>query len=354
MTDAQFSQFALRSGDVLLNEGQSLELVGRCAMYRDEYPEPCAIQNQLLRFRARPGVSGEFASHLFRFSQQSGVFTRVALQTTSIAHLGGKRFETLVLAWPSTEHEQRAIASALSDVDALLNGLDWLIVKKRDLKHAAMQQLVTGQTRLPGFRGAWAESTVGREFEIQLGKMLDAARNRGVPKPYVGNKAVQWGRVDLSELQTVPMTPAEMGRFRLAPGDLLVCEGGEVGRAAIWDQPISECYFQKAIHRLRPARGFNARFMLALLRHWADQGVLSDYVTQTSIAHLTREKFAQVPVPVPSREEQAAIAAVLVDMDAGIAALESRRDKTRALKQAMMQELLAGKTRLVAAGAVHG
>jgi type I restriction enzyme S subunit len=108
MTEAQFNHFTVRHGDVLLNEGQSLELVGRCAIYQGEYPEPCAIQNQLLRFRARAGVSGEFASHLFRFSQQTGVFARVALQTTSIAHLGGKRFENLVLAWPRTEAERRS------------------------------------------------------------------------------------------------------------------------------------------------------------------------------------------------------------------------------------------------------
>ena len=71
MTATQFQHFSVKYGDILLNEGQSLELVGRCAVYRDEYPEPCAIQNQLLRFRARPGVSGEFAGHLFRFAQHS-------------------------------------------------------------------------------------------------------------------------------------------------------------------------------------------------------------------------------------------------------------------------------------------
>jgi type I restriction enzyme S subunit len=93
----------MRSGDVLLNEGQSLELVGRCAIYQDEYPEPCAIQNQLLRFRAHEGVSAVFASYLFRYCQQTGVFARIALQTTSIAHLGGSRFEKLRLAWPKNE-----------------------------------------------------------------------------------------------------------------------------------------------------------------------------------------------------------------------------------------------------------
>lgn len=73
MTDEQFVQFQIRRGDVLLNEGQSIELVGRCAIYQDEYPEPCAIQNALLRFRARPNVPEMFASYVFRHCQHTGV-----------------------------------------------------------------------------------------------------------------------------------------------------------------------------------------------------------------------------------------------------------------------------------------
>jgi type I restriction enzyme, S subunit len=245
------------------------------------------------------------------------------------------------------ESEQRAIAAALGDVDALLGALTRLIAKKRDLKQTAMQQLLTGQIRLPGFSREWEVSTVGREFDIQLGKMLDADRNRGMPKPYIGNKAVQWNRIEIGDLPMVPMSRSDLDRFRLVSGDLLVCEGGEAGRAAIWEGPIDECYYQKALHRLRPLRGFNSRLMVELLRHWADGGRLVNYVTQTSIAHLTREKLAEVPMPVPQPDEQRAIVGVLSNMDANITALEHRLAKTRALKQGMMQELLTGRTRLV-------
>ena len=251
------------------------------------------------------------------------------------------------VAIPIGESEQRAIAEALSDVDRLLGGLDRLISKKRDLKQAVMQQLLTGQTRLPGFSGDWVVSTVGREFEIELGKMLDSERNVGIPKPYLGNKAVQWGRIDVTDLQTVPMSPDDIVKYRLVKGDLLVCEGGEVGRAAIWDEPLDECYYQKALHRLRPRRSFNSRFLAALLMHWAERGALTNYVTQTSIAHLPRDKLLEVPLPMPSDAEQSAIVAVLSDLDTELTAIEARRDKTRALKQAMMQELLTGRTRLV-------
>jgi len=243
--------------------------------------------------------------------------------------------------------EQRAIAAALSDVDTPLNGLARLIAKKRDLKQAAVQQLLTGPTLLPGFHGEWEVSTVGAEFDVQLGKMLDAERNFGEPKPFIGNRAVQWDGIDVRDLQTDPMSRADIERYRLRRGDLLVCEGGEVGRAATWEEPIEECYFQKALHRLRPIRGFNSRLMAALLRLWANRGRLSSYVTQTSIAHLPREKFIEIPLPVPSTAEQTAIATVLSDMDAELSALEARREKTRDLKQAMLQELLIGRTRLV-------
>jgi type I restriction enzyme S subunit len=192
----------------------------------------------------------------------------------------------------------------------------------------------------------WGVSKVGAEFEIKLGKMLDAEKNIGLPKPYLGNKAVQWNRIDISDLQTMAMSRSDLERFRLRHGDLLVCEGGEVGRAAIWEAPIEECYYQKALHRLRPLRGFNPRLMLALLRYWTDHGKLANYVSQTSIAHLTREKFIEVPMPVPTSDEQHTIAAALSDVDALITSLDRLIAKKRDIKQATMQQLLTGKMRL--------
>ena len=202
------------------------------------------------------------------------------------------------------------------------------------------------QTEVGVIPEEWDVSTVGREFEIKLGKMLDAEKNVGVPKPYLGNRAVQWDRIDISDLPTVPMSRADIKRFRLQKGDLLACEGGEVGRAAIWDAPIEECYYQKALHRLRPLRGFDSRLMVALLRQWSDRGLLANYVTQTSIAHLPREKFVEVPMPVPPPPEQRAIAGVLSDVDTLIGALDQLIAKNRDLKQATMQQLLTGQKRL--------
>lgn len=361
----------LTYGDVLFNTRNTLDLVGKVAVWRDELPVAYYNSNLMrLEFDPKQVCSNEYANYALNTANAIARLRALATGTTSVAAIYTRDLMELLFVVPPLI-EQRAIAEALSDVDALLGRLDQLITKKCDLKQAAMQQLLTGQTRLPGFHGEsgmklgykrtevgvipedWEVSTVGQEFEVKLGKMLDAEKNVGILKPYLGNKAVQWNRIDINGLPTVRMTRTDIERFRLRKGDVLVCEGGEIGRAALWDAPIEECYYQKALHRLRPIHGFDSRLMVSLLRLWADRGLLANYVTQTSIAHLPREKFMEVPLPVPPLPEQRAIAAALSDMDAEITALEQRREKTRALKQAMMQELLTGKTRLVAAGVSH-
>ncbi len=334
MTEEQFRHFALRYGDVLLNEGQSLELVGRCAMYRDEYAQPCAIQNQLLRFRARPGVSGEFASHLFRFSQQTGVFARVALRTTSIAHLGGKRFENLVLLWPRLEAEQRAIAAALSDVDALLGGLDRLIAKKRDLKWAAMQQLLTSQTRLPGFHGEWEVKPFG---DVLV--RLNAKTHQIQTSDYQATG--KYPVVDQGKEQVTAFSDAEEKCLRCPDGGVIV-----FGDHTCFVKFIDFDFLVGAdgTQILLGKAGQNTRFHAFELQY---RGVVPTGYNR-HFKFIREREFVAPPLP-----EQTAIAAVLADMDAELAALVARRDKTRHLKQAMMQELLTGKTRLVPVGGPH-
>lgn len=193
----------------------------------------------------------------------------------------------------------------------------------------------------------WSVSTVGDEFHVQLGKMLDMEKNVGTPKLFLGNRAVQWGRIDVSDVGEIRMSPSELQRYRLADGDLLVCEGGEVGRSAIWRDQLEECYYQKALHRLRPKRGYSQEFMAAVLEQFAKGGKLQNYVTQTSIAHLPKEKFVALPIPRPATtDEQRRISRAVGDADALIDSLEQLLTKKRQIKQGAMQELLTGKRRL--------
>ena len=175
----------------------------------------------------------------------------------------------------------------------------------------------------------------------------------GGSKPYLGNKAVQWDKIDVSSVQFVRMTRSDLERFRLQHGDLLVCEGGEVGRAAIWESSLGECYYQKALHRLRPVCGFQPRLMLAFLQQWTSRDLLSEYVSQTSIAHLTQEKLSSIPLPTPAPNEQKAIVDHIGGHDAKVSLEVQQLEKLRATKSGLMDDLLTGRVRVTDLLAAH-
>jgi len=141
MTDAEFSRFEILDGDVLLNEGQSLELVGRTSIYRGQFGRRCAMQNQLLRFRASPSTCPEFAAQAFRKCQKDGTFASIATQTTSVAHLGSSRFSALALSWPASLDEQQRIANCLSTLDARIATESKKLAALQTHKRGLMQQL---------------------------------------------------------------------------------------------------------------------------------------------------------------------------------------------------------------------
>lgn len=149
MTDAEFIRFEILDGDVLLNEGQSLELVGRASMYNREFGQRCAMQNALLRFRAFPSTSAEFASQYFRQYQKDGTFANVATKTTSVAHLGSSRFSALELAWP-TPAEQQRIATCLSSLDALITAETQKHEALKTHKKGLMQRLFPSPEEVEG------------------------------------------------------------------------------------------------------------------------------------------------------------------------------------------------------------
>jgi type I restriction enzyme S subunit len=158
-TDEEYKTYLLRPGDILLNEGQSLELVGRSAIYGGD-PPGCCFQNTLIRFRPKSEITTAFARQLFQHLQYSGAFSAIAVKTTSIAHLGVERFASLRVPVPPLEEQQR-IANLLGVWDAGIRYLTDRITKKLQLKQALMQQLLTGKRRFREFIRPWEERVFG-------------------------------------------------------------------------------------------------------------------------------------------------------------------------------------------------
>lgn len=167
----------------------------------------------------------------------------------------------------------------------------------------------------------WTVAKLGHRAEVQLGKMLDSSRITGSDlRPYLRNVHVQWDRVDVADLPEMDFDAEDRRKFALRPGDLLVCEGGEIGRAAVWRGELAECYYQKALHRVRPTRGDDFRFVYWSIAAAAHTGAFSEGANATTIEHLPAEKLRAHRFCFPPVPEQEAIAAFLdretVEIDA--------------------------------------
>lgn len=142
--------------------------------------------------------------------------------------------------------------------------------------------------------------------DIQLGKMLSPKAKTGeAPFPYLRNQNVQWGRFELNDIAEMDFSEAEREKFSLQAGDLLICEGGEPGRCAVWEGAIETCYYQKALHRVRPHNGkADPYFLQQWMAFQASDGAFEDQNLKTTIAHLPVVRLEQLPVPEISIETQ--------------------------------------------------
>lgn len=320
---SDLQRFSVLPGDVLMNEGGDRDKLGRGTIWRGEF-HPCVHQNHVFVVRCGQGVVPEYVTLWSAGTAARKYFQLAGGQTTNLASISKSSLGELPVALPG-EGEQRAIAAALRDVDALLEGLTRLIAKKRDLKQAAMQQLLTGQTRLPSFHGSWEARTIGDIAPLQRGFDLPSPTLRPGPYPVVYSNGI---------LQ-------HHAQFKVAGPGVVTGRSGTIGRVTFVNGPFWPHNTTLWVTRFN---GSDERFVFYLYTRVG----FARFATGSGVPTLNRNDVHAFEIEIPPTvEEQRAIAAVLADIDAELAALEARRDKTRALKQAMMQELLTGRTRLV-------
>lgn len=188
----------------------------------------------------------------------------------------------------------------------------------------------------------WAIAPLYARYSVQLGKMLNPEAAEGPDQsPYLGNSDVQWGLVNVAELSTMSFSAGERERFRLRPKDLLVCEGGDVGRTAVWRSELPECFYQKALHRLRPlGKDAEPEFFFFLMRAATDRGAFLAGGNKSTLMHLTGEKLRSHRFPFPPLDEQLAIAAFLRHKTTIIDALIAKKERLVELLQEKRRVLI--------------
>lgn len=247
--------------------------------------------------------------------------------------------------------EQRAIAKALSDVDALIDALDQLIAKKRELKTATMQQLLTGQRRLPGFTQVWETKPLGSFGSFSKGQGLakDALRSSG-DLPAIPYTAIYTDHDEVLRIEAIKdYCSRASSRVVISQPHLLIASSSNmlanIGKATAF---TGGCEIAVGGDILLFAPLADVRFLSYLLSTAAHRRRIVLLSQGSTIRHVYRSTFEAYEVLLPPTKEQKAIADVLVDIDAELAVLAARIEKTKLLKQGMMQELLTGRTRLVA------
>ena len=298
--------------------------------------------------RVSPDPERLVPAYLAFFAQSRPYWDWVAVNSMRSGQPGinGREYACLPVPLPPTKAEQEAIAEALNDADAFIESLEQLLAKRRQLKQGAMQELLTGRKRLPGFSGDWEAKRLGDVAAMGSGGTPPSS----VADYYDGD--IPWvsiadmtsgGKVIMSSDRNLTHAGFANSAAQMFPiGTVLYAMYASLGECSI--AGIELCSSQ-AILGIRPGGSLNTEFLYYSLTSL--KPIVKSMGQQGTQANLNKGMVQDFRFRFPRLPEQAAIAAILSDMDAEIAALEAELVKARQLKQGMMQELLTGKIRLI-------
>ena len=347
-----------RAGDLIFTQRGTL---GQVSIVPSAPFDEYIISQSQMKLTLNPALADtQYIYQYFSSVDGQRQVTESAIQT-GVPHTNLGILRAYRIPLPPSVAEQRAIAVALSDVDALLGGLERLIAKKCDLKQAAMQQLLTGQTRLPGFSGEWEVKRFADLFKFSGG--YSASRDQLSTEGYC---YLHYGdihgstktTIDTSaDYQDIPKLDIPLKRVSqnslLADGDVVFVDASEDDEGTSKHVVVvnkADLPFISGLHTI-VAKARTAELAHEYLRYCFQTARIRQqfmfYAVGTKVSGISKTNIVKLTLPIPSVSEQTAIATILSDMDAELSALEARRDKTRAVKQAMMQELLTGRIRLV-------
>jgi type I restriction enzyme, S subunit len=337
-------------GDIILSTGATIGLVGITRVKAATKQGICGIKTD------ERIVDNEFLKYWFQLNRSLLLNNS---QGSTIKEIRPNILVKLPIKIPVEKTTQSKIAAVLSSIDKAIEQTEKLIEKQKRIKRGFLHDLLTKGIDANGairseatheFKDSplgripkdWEIDIVGNLFEMILGKMLNKDAKGGKNQfPYLANRNVLWDSVNLSDLETMSFSDADRQKLKLKFGDLLVCEGGAVGRTAMWRNEMQNCFFQKAIHRLRANQKYILpEFMLNFMKLADEKGLFLNFTSQTSIAHLTQEKLALLPVPLPEIEEQKQIVKIFEQKRNLFISEQKRLNKLLKLKKGLMQDLL--------------
>ncbi len=337
----------IKDGDIMICvRNGSAALIGKCAQAHRDYDATFGAFMAVLR--------GNHNDYILQILQQGTIQKEIIKNSgATINQITNGDFKIVKIALPTSNDEEIAIASSLSNVDKLISSLEKLITKKKAIKQGAMQELLTGKRRLPGFSGEWETRTL---HEIS-NEMVDGPFGSNLKtEHYTTERQVRiiqisnigeagWNNANVK--YTTFIHAAELQRCIVQPGSILIAKMMPAGRAIICPDNEKSYILGSDVVKVVPNSSVDSRYLVYATksRFYLDQ--IADDTQGSTRARTSVSKLRKTAILFPEKDEQIAIADILSEMDMEIAALEGKIAKYRQIKQGMMQQLLTGKIRLV-------
>ena len=346
---SRLASYRLKQGDIVFSRVGSVDRNSLISEKEDGW----LFSGRLLRVRVTDkNTCPAYLSYNFNSEPFKRRVRDVAVGQT-MASLNTQILNSVSVVLPPFQ-EQYAIAEALSDMDEMLDSLEALIAKNQEVKLGAMQQLLTGERRLPGFEAPWEPISMGRLGLIYgglSGKQKDDFGN-GNARYVTFMNVMANTLIGSHHAERVRVKPGE-SQNRVLKGDLLFNATSEtpneLAMGAVMDEEVDDLYVNSFCFgfRIHDPHSCYPLYLAYFFRDSAGRSIVSSLAQGATRYNMSKTQFSSLELSMPEFREQREIANILRDMDAGIEALEQRRDKTLAIKQGMMQELLTGRTRLI-------
>ena len=344
--DREIKRYSLKSGDVLFNRTNTIDLVGKAAIYNGE--RPAIFAGYLIRINENKAL---LDSRLLNYILNAEFSKKYSLKVLSVAvgqaNINGRKLKTYLIPLPPTLAEQQSIAEALSDADALIESLEQLLTKKRQIKQGAMQELLTGQRRLHDFGEEWELKRLGEMAEMGSGgtplSSVAAYYDGDIPWVSISDMTKGGKYVTDTERNLSALGLANSAAQLFPEGTLLYAMYASLGECSIASVPA--CTSQAILGIKVKPYILDSEFLYHCLVSL--KTAVKQLGQQGTQSNLNKGMVQDFILGVPALREQKAIVSILNEMDDEITTLETQLQKARLIKLGMMQELLTGRIRLV-------
>ncbi len=331
----------VKAGSIIISRMNTPALVGANAFVDQDHPD-LFLPDRLWQLRTNVSADCRWLSYFMQTATFRLFIDDIATGTSgSMKNISKERLLRLPLTLPPLD-EQRRIAEVLRSVDEAIAANEAVAVQADRAFQAALIELIGNAP------AHWETVRLEKIADLTLGKMLDKEKNKGELRPYLANINVRWGAFDMTDLRHMRFEERELERYGLRCGDIVMCEGGEPGRCALWIDEGSEMMIQKALHRIRSQEGVDSHYLYYALVNGVRSGAYDEYMTGSGIRHLPGNQLAKVEVSLPPFDEQQRIAEALRVLEQAATARLNACEQARQIKANLMSDLLSGHVRVPA------